>query len=203
MRFLWSIPVLIVVLSACTSEPEDQALPILGEKEIVAGDTVFHSIPDFAFYNQDSTLITSETLDDKIYVTDFFFTSCPTICPKMKKEMLRLYEKYQATPELMLVSHSIDPKRDTVGKLKEYAQGLGVSSDKWHFLTGDKDEIYKIADDYFSIAMEDPEAPGGFNHSGRFILVDKKGHIRSFADGTNAQEVDRLMGDIDQLLAEQ
>jgi len=203
MRYFWSIFTALFMLAACTPEPENQALPILGEKEVVAGDTVFHTIPDFAFYNQDSMSVTNEMLDDKIYVTDFFFTSCPTICPKMKKEMLRLYEKYQDNSDFVLLSHTIDPKRDTVGKLKEYAENLGVSSNKWHFVTGDKAEIYKIADDYFSIAMEDPEAPGGFNHSGRFILVDKKGHIRSFADGTNPEEVDRLMGDIDKLLAEQ
>lgn len=203
MRYLVVLFLSAISLASCTDTNSEQVLPILGEREVVNGDTVYHTIPDFAFYNQDSMLVTNATLSDKIYVTDFFFTSCPTICPKMKAEMLRIYEKYKDNPEVMLVSHTIDPKRDTVGALRELAERLSVSSDKWYFLTGDKEEIYKIADDYFSIAQEDPDAPGGFNHTGRFILVDKKGHIRSFADGTNPEEVNRLMGDMDKLLASQ
>ncbi|HMQ91131.1 MAG TPA: SCO family protein, partial [Flavilitoribacter sp.] len=100
-----------------------------------------------------------------------------------------------------LVSHTIDPKHDTVPRLKKYAEGLGVTAPKWDFVTGDKKAIYDIATDYMSIASEDPDAPGGFNHSGYLILVDKNRHIRSFCNGTQPEDVDRFMKDIDWLLA--
>ncbi len=185
------------------SRAQQEALPILGIPKEVNGIEVPHSIPDFSFINQDSSVINNDTFSGKAYVTDFFFTSCPTICPKVKKQMLRLYEKYQDDERLVLLSHSIDTKRDTVGKLREYANNLEVSAKKWHFVTGEKDEIYAIADDYFSIVTDDPEAPGGFDHSGRVILVDKNRHVRAFADGTNAKEVDRLIRDIDLLFKEE
>ena len=99
------------------------------------------------------------------------------------------------------MAHTIDPKRDTVGRLKSYAQNLGVDNGQWRVVTGEMDEIYGIADDYMSIAKEDPNAPGGFDHSGWILLIDKAGHIRSFADGTDPEKVDRLLTDIEWLLA--
>jgi protein SCO1/2 len=145
--------------------------------------------------------VTNATFEGKIYLADFFFISCPTICPKVKKQMLRIFDKYKGNDELMLLSHTIDPKRDTVGRLKSYAQNLGVDNGQWRFVTGEMDEIYGIADDYMSIAKEDPNAPGGFDHSGWILLIDKTGHIRSFADGTDPEKVDRLLTDIEWLLA--
>jgi protein SCO1/2 len=175
-------------------------LPILGNYEIVNGDTVYHRIPDFRFIDQDSNVITNDSFAGRIYVADFFFTSCPSICPKVKKEMLRMYEKYQPDPRISFLSHSIDTKRDTVGRLKEYATNLGVESRFWHFVTGNKSEIFRIANDYFVSALEDPGAPGGFDHSGRLILVDKDRHVRAFCNGTVTEEVDHFMEQIDFLL---
>ncbi len=180
----------------------EEPLPILGQRDVVDGDTVYHTIPDFEFIDQDSQLVTHATFDGKIYVADFFFISCPTICPKVKQQMLRIYERFEDEPRLMLLSHTIDVKHDTVPRLKQYAENLGVSSDRWHFVTGDKRAIYDIADDYFSIAIEDPDAPGGFDHSGRLILVDDQRHVRAFCNGTEAEEVDRFMEDIALLLKE-
>lgn len=194
---------LLLVVIGCQPSPGNEKLPIIGNQDIIDGDTIYHTVPDFAFVNQDSQLITNATFRDKIYVTDFFFTSCPTICPKMKKQLLRLYAKYEKDDRILLLSHSIDTKRDTVPKLRSYATSLGVSSDKWHFVTGDKDAIFEIADDYFSIAKDDPNAPGGFDHSGRFILVDKNRHVRSFCDGTDPVSVDQFMEDIDRLLEQE
>lgn len=188
----------VILSTAC--EPE--SLPILGKREVVNGDTVYHAIPDFRFVDQDSQEVTNATFAGKAYVVDFFFISCPTICPKVKKQMLRIYEQYQDEDRLAFLSHTIDPKRDTVARLNLYATNLGVSSERWHLVTGDKDSIYGIADDYFSIAIEDPTAPGGFDHSGRLILVDANRHIRSFCDGTDPEDVDRFMKDIDLLLKE-
>ncbi len=197
------ILLLVLVAFRCQSPLENQKLPIIGEKQIVDGDTIYHKILDFSFVNQDSQVVNNDTFDGKIYVADFFFTSCPTICPKMKKQMLRLYEKYEKDDRIRLLSHSIDTKRDTVGKLKSYASSLGVSSDKWLFVTGDKDEIFEMADDYFSIVRDDSNAPGGFDHSGRFILVDKDRFVRSFCDGTDPESVDQFMRDIDLLLKQE
>ncbi|MFN7120140.1 MAG: SCO family protein [Saprospiraceae bacterium] len=192
---------LAITFFAC--QPEPQRLPILGERDVVNGDTIYPTIADFAFIDQDSQVVTNATFADKVYVVDFFFVSCPTICPKTTKQMLRIYEKYKNDDRVALMAHSIDVKRDTVGRLKQYATNLGVDAQKWHFVTGNKDEIYGIADDYFSIAREDPTAPGGFDHSGRLILVDKNRHVRSFCDGTDPEDVDQFMKDIDVLLAEQ
>lgn len=116
--------------------------------------------------------------------------------------MLRIHDQFKDNGKLLLCAHSIDPKRDTVGALKRYARNLDVTSEKWHFLTGDKYEIKDIADDYFSIVIEDSEAPGGFDHSGRLILIDQNRRIRSFCDGTDPGDVDRFMEDIQILLDE-
>lgn len=189
------------IFIGCDSTTE--RLPILGKKNVDKhGDTIYHTIPKFSFVNQDSQFISNKTYDDKIYVADFFFTSCPTICPMMKAQMLRIYNEYRDNNKVKLLSHTIDPEHDSVALLKEYAGKLGVSSEKWSFVTGIKSEIYGIAEDYFSIVMEDEEAPGGFNHSGRLILIDWKGRIRSYCDGTDPKDVDRLMHDIDILLNE-
>ncbi len=196
---LMVLPILVLFFSCQYSS---KTLPILGERDFVDGDTVYHTIPDFSFINQDSQIVTNATFEGKAYVADFFFISCPTICPKLTKSMLMLHDHFQNDDRLSLLAHSIDPKRDTVGALKNYAYNLGVSAPKWHFVTGEKDIIYAIADDYFSIAMEDPEAPGGFDHSGRLILVDKNRHIRSYCDGTDEKDVIRFIKDIEKLLNE-
>ncbi|MCB0559536.1 MAG: SCO family protein [Lewinellaceae bacterium] len=200
MRY-WIIASLALSAFACNnSEPPQKALPIIGNHDIQGKDTIYHQIPDFAFIDQDSQVVTNATFDGKIYVADFFFTSCPTICPKVKKQMLRIYDKYKDEPRLMFLSHSIDPKRDTVGRLKTYSENLGVDTERWRFVTGNKDEIYEIADDYMSIALEDPTAPGGFDHSGWILLIDKDRHIRSYCNGTVPEKVDEFMKDVDWLL---
>ncbi|MBI5914274.1 MAG: SCO family protein [Bacteroidetes bacterium] len=201
MRYLAYIFLIIGIAQGCQSF-DNRTLPILGNREAVNGDTVYHTIPDFAFLNQDSQLVTNETFAGKAYVADFFFIACPTICPKTTKQMLRIHDHFKNEGRLLLLAHTVAPKYDTVAALKKYAYNLGVESNKWHFVTGDQAAIYAIADDYFSIAMEDPEAPGGYDHSGRLLLVDKNRHIRSFCDGTDPKDVDRFIVDIETLLNE-
>ena len=189
-------------MTGCDREPRQ--LPILGNRDVVNGDTIYPRVPDFAFIDQDSQLVTNATLAGNIYVVDFFFIHCPTICPKVKANGLRIYEKYRDDPRVVLLSHSIDTKNDTVPALRAHARKLGIDDTRrWHLVTGPKDSIYGIADNYFSVATEDPTAPGGFDHSGRLILVDKNRHVRSFCDGTDAEAVTRFMEDIDLLLKEQ
>ena len=197
--FLPVAALLAGLVSACGGSGSGD-LPYLGNHNTVNGQTEYHQIRPFRFVNQDSAIVTNATFTGKIYVADFFFTSCPTICPKVKKNMLRIYEKYADRPELNFLSHSIDVKYDTVPRLKAYADNLNIRSDRWHLITGDKDEIYAIAEDYMSVAMEDTNAPGGYNHSGWIVLVDDKGHLRSYCDGTDPAAVDKFMLDIDWLL---
>ncbi|OKL40129.1 SCO family protein [Pontibacter flavimaris] len=194
----------------CDNSTAQNSLPIYGEREPVERtvdgktviDTIYHQIPDFAFVDQDSQRVTQETVAGKVYVTDFFFTSCPTICPKMKTQMLRVYEAYKDNPNVVLLSHSIDPAHDTVAVLKDYADRLGVETAKWHLLTGDKDSIYTMAEAYLAAAQEDEGAEGGFSHSGDFYLIDQQRRIRGHYNGTEEEDVDRLIRDIPLLLNE-
>jgi len=199
MRKLAFVLLAILILQSCK---EERSLPIIGRTQVVDGVTVQHQIPEFSFTNQDSTVITNKDLDDYIYIADFFFISCPSICPKVKKQMLRIYDKFKEENQVKLVSHTIDPKRDTEQALRLYAQNLNVNTDKWMFLTGDKDELFDQADEYFVAAFEDSDAPGGFDHSGKILLVDKDRHIRAFCDGTDEDSVTEFLKDIKFLLDE-
>ena len=175
----------------------------MGERDFANGDSVYHTIPDFSFVNQDNIEITNKTYTGKIYVADFFFTTCPTICPVMKKQMLRIYEKYKTNPNVGILSHSIDPRHDSVAVLKEYAARLGVGKGNWNFVTGDRKKIYEIGErSYYVTAGEDSAAAGGIIHSGAFILVDTKRRIRGTYDGTVEESVTKLLKDMDTLLLE-
>ena len=194
---------ILALAAGCFSDDNQRKLPILGERDVTpAGDTLYPQVPDFQFVDQDSQLVNNATFAGKAYVVDFFFIHCPTICPKVKANGLRVYQKFKNEPNLLMLSHSIDTRNDTVAALKHHAQKLGIEAQKWHLVTGDHDAIYAIADNYFSVAKEDPSAPGGFDHSGRLILVDKNRHVRSFCDGTDAEDVDRFMKDVERLLKE-
>ncbi|HEY3404321.1 MAG TPA: SCO family protein [Ohtaekwangia sp.] len=200
--FYFSLFALSFLFSACI-EKKEVPLPIFGEREVQGTDTIYHTIDTFSFVDQDSNVVTNDTFKDKIYVSDFFFTSCRTICPIMKTQMLRVYDSIQDDPDVLLLSHTIDPEYDTVALLHDFAERLGVKSEKWHFVTGTKDDIYKIAQtSYFATAMEDKSEPDGFIHSGAFLLIDKDKRIRGKYDGTKEQDVNRLLGDIARLKKE-
>ncbi len=202
----------LLLLAACQPNDTEQGkLPVLGQHEYVqktvnkqtVTDTVYHKVADFSFVDQDSAVVTNDTFKGKVYVTDFFFTSCPTICPVMKKEMLRVYDTFKDNDEVVFLSHTIDPTYDTVALLHDYAERLGVSSSKWHFVTGDKEAIYDMAlKSYMVTAMEDKNAEGGFIHSGAFMLVDEDRRVRGVYDGTVKEQVDVLINDIGRLLKE-
>ena len=204
----YSALTLFVVAMAFGCSPKEtkvDRLPVLGARDVVAKevdgkkiiDTVYHQIAPFRFVNQDSSIVTNKTFVNKIYVADFFFTTCRTICPIMKTQMRRVYDSIQGMNDVLLLSHSIDPEYDTVGLLHDYAERLGVSSHKWHFVTGNKDSIYTLAQtSYFSTAMEDKTEPDGYIHSGAFLLIDKDRRIRGKYDGTKEDDVDRLVQDI-------
>jgi len=199
------LPVLLVavvsILESCKTK--ELPLPIFGERKVVNGDTLFHRIAPFAFVDQDSAVVTNDTFRGKVYVADFFFTSCRTICPIMKTQMLRVYEATRDMPDVQIISHTIDPEYDTVALLRDFSKRLGVESGRWHFVTGVKDSIYKIAQtSYFATALEDKSEPDGFIHSGAFLLIDRQGRIRGKYDGTKEEEVNRLIVDIKKLRRE-
>jgi protein SCO1/2 len=194
LLFILTVSSFLLLLS-CQTKKHD--LPIFGERIVTGADTVYHKIAPFKFVDQDSSIVTNETYKGKIYVADFFFTSCRTICPIMKTQMVRLYELTKDMDDVMLLSHTIDPEFDTVALLHDFAKRLGVEAKRWHFVTGAKDSIYKIAQtSYFATAMEDKTEPDGFIHSGAFLLIDKKGRIRGKYDGTKEEDVNKLIGDI-------
>ena len=208
MRILCMAFAALFILNSCQNDKKS-SLPFYGERSIVKNadgsiDSLPPKIRDFSFINQNGDTITNKMTDGKVYISDFFFTSCPTICPKVKKEMLRVYEAYKDNPNFVILSHSIDTKHDTVARLAWYAGKLGipVENTSWHLLTGDKDGIYAIAYDYLLSALEDDEAEGGYDHSGAMTLVDKNRHIRGIYDGLEPAKVDQLIKDIAILLAE-
>ncbi|MBB5437433.1 protein SCO1/2 [Pedobacter sp. AK017] len=200
---------LVFILSACG---DAKKLPVLGPRttETVKNadgttrvDTVYKTIPAFSFLNQDSVNITQDKFKDKIYIADFFFTSCTTICPTMHRNMKAIFEKYKDNPEVMYLSHTIDFKYDTPAVLKKYAQKLGVDDGRWQFVYGIKDSVYKIAEkDYLVAVIEDTTAKDGYIHQGWLVLIDKQKRIRGAYDGTDTKQVDQLMKDIPVLLAE-
>ena len=190
----------IFSVTACHHEPE--RLPYLGNIEVRGTDTVYHTIPDITLIDQDSQLLKIASLDNKIILADFFFTSCPSICPVVKKQMLRLYERYENDDRIMMISHTIDQRHDSVTVLNRYAHNLGVNTAKWKFVTGEKDSIFHLADQYFVSVMEDPLAPAGFDHSGRIILVDPDRKVRGFCEGTDPESVTAFFDTVDQLLKE-
>jgi protein SCO1 len=199
-KLIIALAAIVTSLAGCVKE---KPLPIYGERDFNGKDTIYHTIPRFSLVNQDSLVINNDTFKNKIYVADFFFTTCPDICPKMKTQMLRVYEKFESDPDVLLLSHTIDPEHDNVKVLREYGEAFGVNSKKWHFVTGPMDSIYQLAEKgYFSRAAKDPTAAGGFLHNGAFVLVDKQQRIRGQYDGTKEEPVDRLMKDIERLKRE-
>ncbi len=198
-----SIFILFGLLSSCQKTP---SLPYLGNRNTVQNgdkvDTIYQRISNFSFINQNGDSVTHNTVAGKVYVADFFFTSCPTICPKVKRQMKRVYAAYENSKDFVMISHSIDTKFDTVGRLNWYAQKMNAKAPMWNFVTGEKADLYKIAYDYLLTALEDPKAEGGFDHSGSMALIDRKGHIRGLYDGLDEQKVDLLIRDIAILLKE-
>lgn len=178
-------------------------LPYFGPKEVnSSGDTIYHSIPPFSFINQDGKTITNNNFDNKVYVANFFFSTCKSICPDMSSQLIRIQERFLHNEDVLILSHTVDPETDSVEVLKNYAQHYGAISDKWHFVTGNKKELYDIAKNgYLVNALEAENDEEGFIHSELFILIDKEKHIRAIYDGTSTAEVNKLIDDINVLRA--
>jgi protein SCO1/2 len=172
---------------------------------------VIGKVPDFSFTNQDGTNINNSYYSEKIYVVEFFFTTCPTICPIMNRNMVKIQNKFYGNPNFGIASFTIDPSYDTPRVLKEYAQEYGITLKNWHLLTGEKEKIYKLANEGFNLYVgEDTNVEGGFEHSGFFALIDQEGNIRSrkdehgnpiiYYDGLEEEGIKMLIEDIKKLL---
>ena len=219
LKRFFLLPALAASLfTACSGPSADRAaaLPILGEREIRPradggpADTVFASVPAFRLTDQAGQLVTNKTFAGQAYVADFFFATCPGICPKMQGELLKVYTKFAKDPRVAFLSHTIDPAHDTLPVLRDYAQRLGIAdARRWHFATtgahGEptaKDTVFQLARAYFTAAQPDKQAPGGFAHNGTFALVDDQGHIRGLYDSLNPKEMERLLAELPTLLTE-
>lgn len=166
---------------------------------------VLSYVQPFTFQDQQGNTITERNVAGKVYVAEYFFTTCPGICPKMNRNMKKVFDKYRGEPGFMILSHSVDPGTDNVGRMKVYADSLGVNGANWYFLTGRKDSLYQAA--RVSYLLDDPKNNNGkiedqFIHTQFFALVDKSGRVRRIYDGLKKQEVDQLITDIPELLSE-
>lgn len=158
----------------------------------------YHTIADFALTNQNGKLVTQKDYRNKIYIADFFFTTCPTICPIMTKNMAAIQDKILNDEEVMLLSHSVTPDIDSVPQLKKYALEKGVMDSKWNLVTGNKQQIYELArKSYMAVKTDGDGGPYDMIHTENFILVDKERRIRGFYDGTDSEEMEKLLGDLE------
>ena len=197
----------IIVLMYNALQPEKR-LPIyqpsMVNPELVDSTLVYvkkyHAIGDFELVNQNGDTITHKTYSNKIYIADFFFTTCPTICPVMTANMADIQEVIKTDPEVMLLSHSVTPDIDSVPQLKKYALEKGVIGSKWNLVTGSKKEIYELArKSYLAVLTDGDGGPYDMIHTENFILVDKERRIRGFYDGTSKDEIDQLLSDLEVL----
>lgn len=183
-------------------------LPILGNHELdtskVEGkikiDTIFHTIPAFSLINQEGARVNESAVKGRVYVVDYFFTTCQSICPIMSKQLDRVYREQK---DVLILSHTVDPETDTPEALKEYAKKFNADPKRWIFLTGTKPELYDLArTGYLLDAQEGNGGEEDFIHTQNFALIDKKGRIRGYYDGTDSSSVSELITDIDFLLEE-
>ncbi|RFN59066.1 SCO family protein [Marixanthomonas ophiurae] len=196
--------IIITIIYNVYTIDDGKTLPIYQPNDVTAElvDTTiqhvkkYHEIANFSLTNQNGQTITQEDYKDKIYVADFFFTTCQTICPIMTDHMVKIQEKVKNDPEIMLLSHSVTPKVDTVAQLKKYALEKGVNDKKWNLVTGDKKEIYDLARKSYLAAKDMPYNEYDLIHTENFVLVDKKKRIRGFYDGTDPEAIEEIMEDI-------
>jgi protein SCO1/2 len=175
-------------------------LEIFGPKEAIAeGDTIYHTIPAFSFLNQEGKNISDKDLEGKIYVANFFFATCPTICPKMNYNVKGLTEKYLMDEQVKFLSFTVDPEKDSVQALAAYAKQMGADNHNWWFLTGNKDSIYSLARNGFLVPAAGGKTAADFFHSQDLLLIDKDKRIRGIYDGLDESDVKKLNDEIEVL----
>lgn len=184
-------------------ESATKLLAVYGSKTPTETDTIYHTIANFSLTNQDGEVISGKTVTGKIYVANFFFATCQSICPEMSGNLSAVQQEFMNDDSLLILSHSVNPLHDTVAVLKNYAATYGAKSGKWHLLTGNKKMIYDLAKtSYLVNALEDDGTPEGFLHSELLLLIDGKGRIRGMYDGTDKAAVQELIAAIHLLKTE-
>jgi protein SCO1/2 len=199
-----------IVIASCTEQKKVRVLPIVGNYDVEydtidgkeVADTIYPKIPNFTYLNQDSIQITSSAMKGKVWIADFFFTSCPSICPKMTSQMKRLaILTKDLDKHIQFISFSINPTYDGPSKLRAYRKHYGITAKNWQFLTGNEEATHALGVDYFQVfANKDIESAGGYAHSPAFVLVDKEGYVRGVYIGTDTKQVDLLQKDVRKLL---
>lgn len=207
MKFVNKTSALLLTVTfavgACSEKKPPLLLPVIGEKSVVNSDTIYHTVGSFNLTNQHGEQVTELTTKNKIYVANFFFATCQSICPEMSGNLVSVQKAFEKDDSLLILSHSVNPMHDTVEVLKEYAARYGAIKNKWHFLTGNKKQIYTLAaKSYYVNALEDDGSAEGFLHSELLVLIDKQARIRGTYDGTNKAEVAKLIDDIKLLKTE-
>ena len=186
-----------ICLISCNNK--EKQLPIYGQKDFIEGidkDTIYHTIPQWSFVNQNGDFVNSSDYLGDIYVVYFFFTHCPSICPAMTKNVVNLQQK-AINLDIKFLSYTVDPEKDSSERLKWYENTFGINGKNWNLLTGDQQSIYELGvNGYLVPNQEDALSPGGFLHSEKVMLVDKKGRIRGSYDGTDSDQIDKLFEDI-------
>lgn len=192
----------LLLIVGCAEKTEIDILPIFGNKEFVEGvdvDTVYHTIPAWSFQNQYGDTINSNSYMGKIHVVDFFFSHCPTICPSMTMNMVKL-QKSAKDLNVGFVSFTVDPKKDSSERLLWYQDAFGINGENWNLLTGNQSLIYQLGVNGFLVPnQEDALSPGGFLHSEKMMLIDAKSRIRGYYDGTDEDQMMVLLNDIKKL----
>ena len=196
----------VAYLILSTGKQKIKTLQYFGEKAVDAsGATIYKTLPAFQFTDQDGKPFGDANLKNKIYVANFFFTSCPTICPKMQTLVKKLHDQddFKTLEDLKIISFTVDPDNDTPQKLKEFEKEIRADGSRWKFLTGNRDSIYNLAfKGFMANAMPDSAAPGGFLHSDLVFLIDRDKRIRGIYEGTNSLDMKRLIDETKVLVAE-
>jgi len=174
-------------------------LPVMGPQEKINGVIKYHSIDEFEFVSQEGKTFAGSDWDERIVVADFFFTTCPTICPAMTANLKRIQQSF-AENEIFINSFSVDPERDSVSRLDWYARRFQINGGNWKLLTGEKKDIYRLARNSFRVVATDGDGgEGDFIHSEKLVLIDKQKRIRGYYDGTSEKETNKLIADIKKL----
>ena len=218
MKRLFAIALILVVgvfVAYYFSQPKEKPLPIINpidlNEEMVDPELLRigqgHTIGSFSFRDQNGRKITDKTVKGKVYVVEYFFTTCGTICPKMNMQMQRVQGAYKGDNRIKILSFTVDPDTDSVEQMKRYAQQHGANDQQWHFLTGEKADLYALARKSFFVlkpaeAENQGDVGGDFIHTNNFVLVDQRMRIRGYYDGTSTEEVDKLIRDMQRLLEE-
>lgn len=205
--FRWAV-VAVIVFSAMIwgyfiiteNQVKELSLPVYGQRN---NDSTDHVVSNFSLTNQDGRIITESDFKEKIYVADFFFTTCEGICPLMSDQMERIAEEYKTNTNVLLLSHTVKPEDDSVPVLKKYAEKHNADSTQWHFVTGERMVINKLARTSYLLGGMEEDASSDFVHTQFFALIDPQKRIRGFYDGTDSTDVNKLIGDIGILIREE